>query len=350
MTFLWPSMLFSLILVPVILLVYLRMQRRRSKLAASFSGFGSSQANTKRNPGLRRHIPPAVFLAGLVTLQVALARPQATIDLPRVEGTVILVFDVSGSMAAEDANPTRMEAAKAMAQKFVLSQPETVKIGIVSFSGSGFAVQAPTNDPDKLLTAIKRLKPQTGTSLGQGILAALHTIAVDAGLEKVDQAASGSASSSQDTPQDPQQPPSESNLIAQLPEGPYPASVIVLLSDGENNMSIDPLAAAQAAADHNVRINAIGFGTTAGITLKLDGFSVHTALDEATLKNITQTAGGNYYNAQEEQDPKAVFDNLVPQLVVKPEKMEITSIFAGASLLIIIMGAVFSMVWFNRLP
>ena len=113
---------------------------------------------------------------------VALARPQAEVKLPRVEGTVILVFDVSASMGAKDVEPSRMEAAKVAAREFVLSQPETIKIGIVSFSGSGFTVQTPTNDPNLLLAAINRLKPTSGTSLGQGILAALHTIAVDAGL------------------------------------------------------------------------------------------------------------------------------------------------------------------------
>jgi Ca-activated chloride channel family protein len=267
-----------------------------------------------------------------------------------VEGTVILVFDVSASMGADDVDPTRMEAAKVVAREFVLSQPETVKIGIVSFSGNGFAVQTPTNDTNSLLAAIDRLEPTSGTSLGQGIFTALNTIALDAGLLTAEQPTPESANTASGAGQETQQEtPGEEDLLAQLPEGPYPPSVIVILSDGEDNQSIDPLAAAQAAADRDVRIDALGFGTPAGTTLELDGFIIHTALDEAALQQITQAAGGAYYSTQSEQDPQDVYANLTPELVVKSEYMEITSIFAGASILILLLGSLFSMLWFNRL-
>ena len=119
-----------------------------------------------------------LFLIGLTILLIALARPQAVLSLPRVEGTVILAFDISGSMAADDLKPTRMEAAKVAARDFVQRQPPTVQIGVVAFSDNGFTVQAPTNNQDTILAAINRLTPQRGTSLGQGILASLKTIAV----------------------------------------------------------------------------------------------------------------------------------------------------------------------------
>ena len=125
--------------------------------------------------------------------------------------------------------------------------------------------------------------------------------------------------------------------------------MIVLLSDGENNDSSDPGKAAQAAAEHGVRVDALGFGTPAGATLKVDGYSVHTALDEATLERITQAAGGTYYPASGEQDRKQVYASLTPELVVKPEAMEVTSVFAGASILMLLMGSLFSMLWFSRL-
>ncbi len=352
MTFLWPSMLFFLIGIPLIGLLYWRVQRRRQVLAAGFGQLGLGRLAQRREPGWRRHLSPLLSLLGLAILLLALARPQATVNLPRVEGTVILVFDVSGSMSATDAAPTRMEAAKAAAREFILSQPQTVQIGIVSFSGSGFAVEAPTDNTQNLLAAVNRLQPQTGTSLGQGILVALHTIAVDAGLEapKAGATPTAAAPSSQSGGQDAQQASPDNNLLAQLPEGIYPSAVIVLLSDGENNQSIDPAQAAQAAADHGVRIDALGFGTSAGVTLEINGFSVHTALDEATLQQITQAAGGTYYYSADQQDPRAVYAKLTPQLVVKPELMEVTSIFAGVSLAILLAGAALSMLWFNRLP
>lgn len=343
MTFIWPAMLFLLLLVPLILLVYWQFQHRRRSLEIRLGNFGSRKPT---RAGFRRHVPFGLFLLSLTVLLLALARPQAEINLPRVEGTVLLVFDVSGSMAAKDVEPTRMEAAKAAAREFVLSQPQTIRIGIVSFSGVGFAVQPPSNDTQNLLAAINRLKPQTGTSLGQGILVALHTLAVDAGLAAEKQNATATPDAGQSTQA---QGPPQQDLLAQLPEGPYPPAVIVLLSDGENNQSLDPLKAAQAAAQHKVRIDALGFGTTEGVTLEVNGFSVHTALDEATLQQIAETANGTYYNPSNEPDPQSVYKNLTPQLVIKSEKMEITAIFAGASILMLILGAGASLLWFNRL-
>lgn len=348
MTFLWPSMLLALLAVPLVVGLYLAIHRKRHSRAANFF---SVQPSRSQAPGDRRHIPAGLFLTSLVIILVALARPQAEVKLPRVEGTVMLVFDVSASMRAEDVEPSRMEAAKTAAREFVLSQPETIKIGIVSFSSSGFTVQAPTNDPNLLLAAINRLQPTSGTSLGQGILAALHTIAVDAGLVAEEQPTPEAPSTAEGPPQDSQQQMrADDRLLDQLPEGPYPPSVIVLISDGENNQSIDPLRAANAAAEREVRIDALGFGTTAGADIEVDGFIIHTVMDETTLQLITQAAGGAYYATQNEQDPQAVYANLVPRLVVKPELMEITALFVGASILLLLLGGLLSMFWFNRLP
>jgi Ca-activated chloride channel homolog len=324
--------------------VYLRLHRRKWLLAARFSLPGVQMAEKKQPGGFRPHLPPLLFLVSLVIILVAMARPQAQVSIPRVEGTVVLVFDVSASMGADDVEPSRLEAAKAMAREFILSQPHSVQIGIIAFSGSGFAVQTPTNNSQDLLSTIDRLDLASGTSLGMGILSALNTIAVDAGLVENQDLHTPEAAELEVQPGIPQD-----DLLSRLPEGTYPASVIVLLTDGENNMSIEPLAAAQAAAERGVRIDALGFGTPAGTILEVDGFSVHTALDEATLIQITRAAGGAYYSAQSDQDPRQVYANLTPELVVKPEVMEITSIFAGASILILLAGSLFSLVWFNRL-
>src|SRR4030095_5941593 len=107
---------------------------------------------------------------------IARARPRAVVSVPRVEGTVVLAFDVSGSMAADDLKPTRMEAAKKAALGFIERQPARVQICVIAFSDSGFSVQAPTNDQATLIATINRLSPQRGTSLAHGILAALNVI------------------------------------------------------------------------------------------------------------------------------------------------------------------------------
>jgi Ca-activated chloride channel family protein len=337
MSFIWPFMLFSLVLIPLFVFVYLRMQRRRRQLAVNYSDFGLPQAAKGRQPGLRRHIPVAFFLAGLTILAIALARPQAVVALPKQEGTVILAFDVSGSMAADDMKPTRMDAAKAAARDFVKKQPLFVQTGVVAFSDNGLSVQVPTNDPSAVLAAIDRLAPQTGTSVGQGILASLNAIAVGS---------SGGL-------------PSEiySNLLltptptpTPVPHGTYTPAVIILLSDGENNENPNPLAAAQNAADRGVRIYTVGIGSPNGTTVHINGFSLHTQLDEPTLRQISQITGGSYFNAQSEQDLLKIYDHLDTQLVNKPEKTELTSLFAGASIFFMLIGGLFSLLWFSRLP
>ena len=177
MSFIWPVMLFSLVLIPLFIGVYLLMQRRRQKLTASYGSLGFEAGSRGSQPGSRRHIPVVFFMLGLTILTIALARPQAVVTLPKQEGTVILAFDVSGSMAATDIKPTRMAAAQAAARDFVKRQPLFVQTGVVAFSDTGLSVQIPTNDPSAVLAAINRLAPQSGTSVGQGILASLNAIA-----------------------------------------------------------------------------------------------------------------------------------------------------------------------------
>ncbi|MHB8625130.1 MAG: vWA domain-containing protein [Aggregatilineales bacterium] len=248
---------------------------------------------------------------------------------------MILAFDVSGSMAADDLKPTRMDAAKAAAQDFVQRQPVTVQIGAVAFSDNGLTVQIPTNDQGAVLAAINRLTPQRGTSLASGILASLNVIAVGAG----------------------QTPNLYSNLTptpapapTPVPKGTYTSAAIILLTDGENNESPDPLAAAQTAVDRGVRIYTVGIGSAAGTNLHINGFTVHTQLDEATLQQIARLTSGEYYNADSEQDLHQIYNNLDLQLVIKPEQTEITSIFAGVGIVILLIGGAFSLLWFSRLP
>src|SRR5262245_12109061 len=165
MSFIWPAMLILLLTIPVCVVLYLRLQRRRQRLIASYGNLGLMQGALGRRLGARRHIPQALFLVGLIFLLIGLARPQAAVSLPRAEGTVILAFDVSGSMAAEDLKPTRMEAAKAVAREFVQRQPHGTQIGVVAFSESGLTVQPPTDEQEAVLATLNRLSPQRGTSL-----------------------------------------------------------------------------------------------------------------------------------------------------------------------------------------
>jgi Ca-activated chloride channel family protein len=135
-----------------------------------------------------------------------------------------------------------------------------------------------------------------------------------------------------------------------VPAGTYRPAAIILLTDGENNENPDPLAAAKAAADRGVRIYTVGVGSAAGTTVHVNGFTVHTQLDEATLKQISQLTGGSYYYAPSEQDLQQVYGDLGRQMVVKPQQTEITFIFAGLGVLVLLIGGTFSLLWFSRLP
>lgn len=338
MSFIWPPMLVLLLTVPVGASLYvLRERRRRLRIVA----LGSLQTPAApgvagRGGAIRRRIPGALLLTGLTVLILAMARPQSVVGIPRFEGTVILSFDVSGSMAADDMAPTRMEASKAAARTFVARQPASILIGVVAFSDSGFAMLVPTDDQAQVLAAIDRLGPERGTSIGRGIISSLTAIAV--------------------SEQDPEagyytnRSPDPNPLPPVVPAGTYASAAIVLLTDGENNQRPDPFEAAQAAAERGVRIFTVGLGTAAGTTLEVEGFRVHSRLDEPTLQRIAEMTDGAYFAAADPEQLSAIYDDIETRFVIRPEATEITSVFAGAGALILMVGALGALLWLGRVP
>jgi len=327
-------MLLLLILVPVLVALYVRVQQRRRQLIASYGGSMLKPSREAQVTSDRRHVPPLFFLIGLAILIFALARPETVVGVPRIEGTVILAFDISGSMAADDLEPSRLEAAKAAALAFVERQPPTVRIGVVAFSDSGLAIQQPTYNQEDILAAIRRLDPARGTSLGNGMIVSLDVI--EARLEETN-------FYSNLTPQPTPSP-------TPVPMGTYRAGVIVLLTDGENTDDPDPLEVAQSAADRGVRVYPIGIGSPTGTVLNIEGFNVFTQLDEALLQEIAGRTGGTYYNAASAEELLDIYDNLDREFVITPEPMEITPLLAGMSILMLLIGGALSLLWFGRVP
>lgn len=329
MSFIWPWMLLSLLLVPLLAGVYVRMLKRRRQATADLRALGFNQNSDGQQPGIRRHVPPALFLLALTILFFALARPELFVSLPRVQGTVILAFDVSNSMGADDLEPTRIEAAKTAARRFVENQPATVDIGVVAFSDGGLVVQPPTGDQAEILGTINRLSPQGATSLAQGIFSALNAIAGEA--IAIDEAVLEEG-------------------LQSVEIGYFPSAVILLLTDGENTESLDPLAIAQLAAEAGVRIYPVGIGSAQGTILQVEGFNVLTQLNEATLMDIASLTNGFYYYADDEESLQEIYENIDLQLTVGGEKMEITAILAGISLLFLLAGGALSLLWYGRAP
>ena len=262
MSFIWPSMLLALFAVPLLVYGYVLLLRRRANLQTELGTMGLAQTRSGRALGWKRHVPPVLFLLGITLLIFGLARPQATLDLPRKQGTVILAFDTSNSMKAKDLKPTRLAAAKNAARTFVGAQPSSIKIGVVAFSNNGFIVQQPTHTKQDVLDAIKRIGTRGGTSIGQAIVTSLNAIA------------GKPISIDQKALQDGQPQPRVHFLGS---------AVVILLTDGENTSRLDPLAVAPVAAQAGVRIYPIGLGSANGAVVDVDGFRVATTLDAELL-------------------------------------------------------------------
>jgi Ca-activated chloride channel family protein len=297
---------------------------------------GLATSTTGPRRWLARRLPPVLFVVAMTVLLLALSRPQVTLSLPRSEGILILTFDVSGSMSADDVAPSRLEVARQVARRFTDERPDGVVIGVVAFSDAGLAIQAPTTDELTLQRALDRLQPTLGTSVGDGILASLEAVAqVEAGT------------------------PAEyySNRVPELSASPRPlepgshaAAAIVLLSDGENTVSPDPATAAQRAAEVGIRVYPVGLGTVSGTTLELEDFVVHTQLDEAALRHVADVTAAEYLELDPEApviaetvDTDAVYSRLGRQQVFPEEATEVTFLLAGAAIALLVGGALISL-------
>jgi len=331
-TFEWPWALALLIVIPVLAAIYVAMQRRRQRYALRYASVSLVRQAVGAGPGIKRHIPAALYLLALTAMVIALARPQATIPTPSSTGTVMLSIDVSGSMFAQDVEPNRMEATKEAAREFVEKQPRGVKIGVVSFSDFGALVAPPSETRTQALEAISRLRPQRGTNIGAGLAVALDAIYED-------QADGEPIVSSEPTP-------------TPVPDEPIdaPPASIVLVSDGQSNTGADPLELAQEAARAGIKIYTVGIGTPEGTVLQIQGRNVFTRLDEETLKGMAEVTGGRYFNAQDESDLREIYDDLSRQRVIENKETEVTFAFAGAALALSMVAGGLGLVWFNRLP
>jgi len=323
MTFMYPVMVAVAVVVCIGLAVAYRALHRHRTQALAAAGLSSANQGWL---GLRRHVPPLLFLAALTLLLMAAGRPEATVPVPRVAGTVILAFDVSNSMAAKDIEPTRLAAAQAAALEFVEAQPDTVDIGVVAFGQGALTTHVPTEDREGAVAAIKRLSPSGGTSLGQAILASLTTIV-------------GKPVSLPD--------PSADEPAPDL--GYWGSATIVLLSDGEDTGGPDAVAAAELAAAAGVHIQTIGIGTREGATIEVDGYQVATALNEDLLTEVATTTNGSYHRAEDANALGGIYQSLDLRITTQSELLELTAVVVWAAVLLLMIGGVLMVTWFGRI-
>jgi len=346
-TFLWPDFLWLLVLVPLLILGYWLLLRRKKKAAVRYASLAMVRDAMGAGQRFRRHVPPALFLVALTLMIVAIARPQAVVMLPSQHETIILAMDVSGSMRAADVEPNRLAAAQAAARAFVGDQPMNTRIGVVSFAGTAAVVQPPTKTKDDIIAAIDRFQLQRGTAVGAGILVSLKLIFPDVEFDlrnwnpRVDQGKSA--------PIDRVQKKSEKEAPKAVPPGSYSAAAIILLTDGQTTTGPDPIESARIAAERGVRVFTVGIGTEKGEMIGAEGWSMRVRLDEASLKQIANVTQGEYFYAGTAGDLKKVYETLNSKLVFEQRQTEITALFAAAAALFAVMAAVLSMLWYGRI-
>lgn len=356
MDFLWPGFLFLLLLIPLIVALYLWVQRRR-RVAVRYSSLSLLREAMPR-PSHRRHLPFILLLLGFAGLTVALARPVAIAAVPTDQTTVLLSIDVSRSMCSTDISPSRIEAAQAAALSFIQHQDARRLIGIVAFSGFAEVIQAPTSDKGALQAAIESLTTGRRTAIGSGLLKALDAIA------EVDEDV---APSTFDPALEP--PP--------VAKGAYAPDIIVLLTDGVTNAGPLPLDAAQQAANRGVRVYTIGFGTAEGSAEfprcnsgrfiggepqfggpgqfgggggpgfggGFGGGGFRRGIDEEVLKQVSALTGGTYYSAESADELQHVFQNLPTSLIVKHETTEISVVFTAFGALLAALAILLGLLW-----
>jgi len=345
MKFLWPQMLWLLLLLPALVGLYLWLLRHKKRALLKHSGLALIRQALAGGQQGRRHVPPLLFLLAIGLMIVAVSRPTAILTLPAQHETIVLAMDVSGSMRAVDVQPNRLAAAQAAAKAFVTDQPRDVRIGVVSFAATASVVQYPTQSREDVLNAIDRFQLQRGTAIGSGIIVSLATLFPDAGID-VSGLILGESSSRRSFG-----PPRKDakKEFKPVPPGSYTNGAIILLTDGQRTTGPDALAAAKMAAERGVRVFTVGIGTTKGETIGFEGWSMRVKLDEDTLKQVANITQGTYFYAGTANDLKKVYETLNTRFSLEKKETEISALFAAGAALFAMLAAGLSLLWFNRI-
>jgi Ca-activated chloride channel family protein len=338
MALLWPRYLYLLGLIPLIVAAYVWALRRRRGFAVRYSSLSLIREAMPCNSLLRHHLPLALFLVGLASLTVALARPVAAVSVPSDRATIILALDVSGSMCSTDVPPNRLSAAKTAALSFVREQPMGTELGIVAFGGYAQLIRSPTMKQRELARAIEGLIVGNKTAIGSAIIESVNAIAeIDEAVAPIDL---GATPVPQPTP---------------VPEGAYVPSIVVLLTDGVSNLGPPPLEAAQEAADRGVRVYTIGFGTAQEGELscsvsfqaspRSSGGSLVRMIDEQTLRHVSDVTGGTYYSAGSTDELQEVFQSLPTYLVTRRDTNEVSAAFVALAAVLVVLAVALALAW-----
>lgn len=321
MTFAWPIALAALALVPLLAAAWVLLDGRRRESAERFGNRALLPGLVAARPGLRRHLPPLLAVVAFAVLVVGLARPHATVTKTRDEATVVLTIDTSRSMAANDVRPSRLEAARAAGRAFLDKVPENYRVGIVSFSSRANVVLPPTTDREAARLALAQLRLGTGTAIGEAIARSVSLVAP------------------------------EGQRVAGA--GDRPPAAVVLLSDGAQTAGgAHPLSAARRARAFAVPVSTVALGTRdAVVEVPLPGGlkeRVQVPPDPPSLRRIAQATGGRFFDAPDATKLEEVYRELGTRLAKHEQREELTSLFAGAGAIVLLLSGALSTAWFRR--
>ncbi len=322
MSFEEPWRLLLLVAPLLLLLGYVVVQRSRRKYALRFTSVDLLASVAPKRPGWQRHVSAVLMLAAVAALALGFARPTGTKKVARQRGTIMLVIDTSGSMAATDVSPSRLVAAQTAARQFIQGLPSGLKIGLMSFDTQARVLAAPTSDHAPVLAAVDALTVGGGTATGVAINNALNTIA---GLP------AGS-------------------------DGQKAPAAIVLMSDGAPTIGDgmqSPEAtteqATAAAKTARVPIDTIAFGTASG-SVTIQGETVPVPSDPATMKAIAAGSGGKSFTATSGKELKSVYSQIRKVVGFGSVKTDLTEWFTGLGLLLAVLTAGAALWWTQRIP
>ena len=336
MSFGHPLLLLTLLVLPLAVLAYVLLERRRARYAVTFTNI-DVLASVAGGRSWRRYIPPALFLLALGFLCVALARPHRSTLVASDKATVILVVDVSGSMHATDVKPTRLGAAQAAVRAFLERVPKRVKVGLIAFSSDPQIAAPPTTDRDLVRRSLDELdffQAYGGTAIGDALAAA-----TELGLKTVGR-------------------PKKPETIAYTVAEKDPLVSILFLSDGKQTRgALSPFAGAARAKAAHIPVYTVALGTPNGVLSRPFGFGnggmptrIPVPPDPTTLRMIANTTGGKFFDARSSDALQSAYKQLGSKLGRVPGTREATNEAVLLAALALLAAAVLSLLWAPRLP
>jgi Ca-activated chloride channel homolog len=324
MRFATPLVLLALPLVPLLVLALVLVRRRPIRYAVRYPAL-DVLAEVARRERRGRWVPAALLLLALTALLLGAAKPTARVPVPREEATVMLVVDVSGSMEADDVKPTRLDAARDAAGRFLDRLPARFQVGLVIFSSEAETLVPPTTDRMAVRDALASLRADGSTAMGDGLSHALDAI------EAARRAEGGSQGRPGTTTPDPGGAGSGASA--------GPPAVTLLLSDGANMAGVNPLEQAERARELNVPVYTIALGTADGVLQRRDAFGglrlQPVPPDPDTLARIAETTGARFFQAPTSRNLNQVYESLGSHIGFRTEEREVTVVFAAAALILL---------------